>query len=122
MVDPWDVSPFTEETTSSDDPILTDSDISAITSAEGVVAVSGIVTGRGELAYLSQTVRVSIEGIDPIAWSEITTSQLDSGRFLSYGDTSGVVVGYSVANDMFDKVLTVNTQIKIDIWVRRLSS
>jgi putative ABC transport system permease protein len=106
--------PFTEETTSSDDPILTDSDISAISSAEGVVAVSGIVSGRGELQYLSQTVHVSIEGIDPVAWGEMTTSQLDSGRFLSYGDVSGVVVGYNVANDMFDKALTVNTQIKIE--------
>jgi len=54
------------------------------------------------------------EGIDPESWSEITTSDLESGRFLTESDMTGVVVGYSVANDMFDKVLTVNTQIKIE--------
>ena len=107
-------SPFSEQTTSSDDPTLTDTDILAISSAEGVVAISGIVSGRGEMEYLSQSVHVTIEGVDSIAWGEITTSQLDSGRFLSYGDMNSVVVGYSVANDMFDKVLTVNTQVKIE--------
>jgi len=107
-------SPFSEQTTSSDDPTLTDTDILAISTAEGVVAVSGIVSGRGEMEYLSQSVHVTIEGVDSIAWGEITTSQLDSGRFLSYGDMNSVVVGYSVANDMFDKVLTVNTQVKIE--------
>jgi len=105
---------FSEETISSDDPTLTDSDITAIYAADGVVAVSGIVSGRGEMEYLSQDVRVEIEGVDPVSWGEITTSDLDSGRFLTDADMTGVVVGYSVANDMFDKVLTVNTQIKIE--------
>ena len=111
---PMGQSQFTEQTTSSDDPILTDSDISAISEAKGVIVVSGIVSGRGELEYLSQTVSVTIEGVDPIAWGEITNSELDSGRLLSYGDTSGVIIGYSIANNMFDKPLTVNTQIKIE--------
>ncbi len=97
-----------------DDSILTDEDIDAISFAEGVEAVSGIVSGRGELKYLSETVSVTIEGVEPTAWSEITTMDLYSGEYLSSDDMNGVVVGYSVAYDMFDTNLTVNTQLKIE--------
>lgn len=107
-------SPFSDDSSSSDDPILTDSDISAITSADGVVAVSGTVSGRGEMKYLSETTQVSIVGVDPTAWAKITTSELDSGRLLTDGDMIDVVVGYSVAHNMFDTNLSVNTQIKIE--------
>ena len=103
------------EGTSDDDPILTDTDIYAISTAEGVEAVSGIISGgRVEVEYLSESVSVSAEGVDPIAWSAITTSELESGRYLGYGDTDSILVGYSIAYDMFDQPLTVNTQIKIE--------
>lgn len=106
----------TDDSSSSDtdDPILTDEDIDSISFAEGVEAVSGIVSGRGELKYLSETVSVTIEGVEPTAWSEITTMDLYSGEYLSSDDMNGVVVGYSVAYDMFDTNLTVNTQLKIE--------
>ena len=89
----------TEEATSDDDPTLTDRDINALYYAEGVIAVSGSITGRGEVEYLSESVNANIEGIDPVAWSTITTSQLESGRFLGLGDTNSIVVGYSFSND-----------------------
>jgi putative ABC transport system permease protein len=104
----------TEEATSDDDPTLNDRDINALYYAEGVIAVSGSITGRGEVEYLSESVNANIEGIDPVAWSTITTSQLESGRFLGLGDTNSIVVGYSFAYDMFDQPLGINTQIKIE--------
>jgi len=107
-------SPFSDDSSSSDDPVLTDSDISAISSADGIIAVSGIVSGRGEVKYLSESAQVSIEGVDPDAWAEITTSDLEAGRLLAYGDMISVVVGYDVAHNMFDTNLSVNTQIKIE--------
>ena len=103
-----------EEATSDDDPTLTDRDINALYYAEGVIAVSGAITGRSEVEYLSESASFSIEGINPVAWSTITTSQLDTGRFLGLGDTNSIVVGYSFANDMFDQPIRVNTQIKIE--------
>jgi putative ABC transport system permease protein len=73
-----------------------------------------VSAGRVEVKYLSESVRVSAEGIDPLTWSDITTSTVESGRFLNYGESNSVLFGYSVANEMFDKPLTVNTQIKIE--------
>ena len=94
-------------------PKLTDKDINAILTAQGVETVSGVVTGRASVQYLAQTVTVSLEGVDPTAWNTMTTSQLTSGRFLEPGDGNSVLVGNSIANGIFDYNLTENTQIRI---------
>ncbi|MFH1101044.1 MAG: ABC transporter permease [Methanobacteriota archaeon] len=100
-------------TTSTTTPKLTDADINAILDAQGVEAVSGVISGRATIQYLAQSVSVTIQGVNPAAWNMMTTSKLDSGRFLETGDGMGVLVGYSVAYGMFDYNLTENTPIKI---------
>jgi putative ABC transport system permease protein len=100
-------------TSSTETATLTDTDILAISTASGVESVSGIISGRATVQYLAQTVTVSVEGVDPTAWNTMTTSTLASGRFLEAGETTGVLVGNSVANGMFDYNLTVDTQIRI---------
>jgi putative ABC transport system permease protein len=102
-----------QTTTTTTSPTLTDTDILAISSANGVEAVSGIISGRATIQYLAQTVTISVEGVDPTAWNDMTTATLASGRFLEAGETTGVLVGNSVANGMFDYNLTVDTQIRI---------
>jgi putative ABC transport system permease protein len=99
--------------TTTETPTLTDTDILAISTASGVESVSGIISDRATVQYLAQTVTVSVEGVDPTAWNTMTTSKLASGRFLEAGETTGVLVGNSVANGMFDYNLTVDTQIRI---------
>lgn len=94
-------------------PILTDTDIAAISTAQGVEAVSGIITGRASAQYLAQTVSVTINGINPTAWNTMTTTKLESGRFLEQGDGMSVLIGNSIAYGMFDYNLTENTPIKI---------
>ena len=106
--------PFGEmQEESSDEPTLTDTDIYAIYSVEGVEVVNGIISGRAEVGYLAEEVSVTVEGIDPAAWNEMTTSELDSGRYLTIGDSNSVIIGSSIA-EMFEQTLTVNTQIKIE--------
>jgi putative ABC transport system permease protein len=106
--------PFGEmQDESSDEPTLTDTDIYAIYSVEGVEVVDGIISGRAELGYLAEEVSVTVEGIDPVAWNEMTTSELDSGRYLTIGDSNSVIIGSSIA-EMFEQTLKVNTQIKIE--------
>jgi len=100
----------TSETTS---PTLTDNDILAISTADGVETVTGVISGRATVQYLAQTVTVTVEGVDPSAWNTMTTSELDSGRFLEAGDGMGVLVGNSIAYGMFNYNLTTDTQIRI---------
>jgi len=101
-------------TVTSESQDLTDRDIQIIKSVSGVQFVNGIVSDRVEISYLTESVSVSIEGVDPLAWKEITTSELESGRYLSPGDANAVVIGYRIANDMFKEPLMLNAQIIIE--------
>jgi len=110
---PGSGSSQTSGTTSATTPTLTDKDINAISTAQGVETVSGIITGRSTVQYLAQTVTVSVEGVNPTAWNTMTTSQLASGRFLESGDGTSILIGNSVANGMFDYNLTESTSIRV---------
>jgi len=93
---------------------LTDKDIQMIKSVSGVKFVNGIVSGRADVTYLAETASVSVEGVDPLAWAEMITSELESGRYLTPGDGNVVVIGYRIANEMFKQPLTINTQISVE--------
>lgn len=93
---------------------LTDRDVQIVKSVTGVKFVNGIVSGRGDISYLAETASVSIQGVDPLAWKEMTTSELESGRYLTPGDGNVIVIGNRIANDMFKQPLLLNTQISIE--------
>lgn len=92
---------------------LTEKDVQVIKSVPGVQYVDGIVSGRVSVTYLAQSTTLQVQGVDPPAWSKMTASTLESGRFLVPGDTNSVVIGYSIANEMFREPLPINTQIAI---------
>lgn len=93
---------------------LTGRDIQIIESIPEVEYVNGITSGRGELTYLSESITLTIEGVDPLAWREMTTSELESGRYLTQNDGNVIVVGSGVSGDMFKEPLSLNTQISIE--------
>jgi putative ABC transport system permease protein len=105
--------PEREGATINNNQNLTIKDLLAIKSVPGVKFVNGIVSGRVDVTYLAQTASVSVQGVDPLAWKEMTTSVLDSGRYLSPGDESAIVIGYNIANGMFKQQLFLNTQINV---------
>ena len=100
--------------TASNSQNLTDRDVQVIKSVPGVLFVDGMISGRADITYLGQSSSMSIRGVDPLAWSEMETSGLDAGRYLTPGDGNVVVIGYSVANEVFKQPLTINTQLNID--------
>jgi putative ABC transport system permease protein len=93
---------------------LTIKDLQVIKSVPGVKFANGIVSGRADVTYLSQTASVSIQGVDPLAWKEMTTSELESGRYLNPGDSDAIVIGYRIANNMFKQQLLINTELNIE--------
>jgi putative ABC transport system permease protein len=93
---------------------LTTKDVQVIKSVSGVQFVDGIISDRLDVTYLGQTASLSVQGVDPLAWREMTTSQLYSGRFLMPSDGNVIVIGYNIANNVFKKPLVLNTQISIE--------
>ncbi len=93
---------------------LTEKDVKVVKSVPGVLFVDGIVSGRAKVKYLDQEASISIRGVDPAAWRFMTTSELESGRFLDPGDSNVAVVGYRVAKEVFKQPLAINRLITIN--------
>jgi len=95
-------------------PILTKTDSIMVSSNQNISAVNELVSGgRLELVFGSQKSNVSVQGVNPITWAEVSSIKLASGRFLSSGDSSGIVVGDRIANSMFKQPLTLGKRVAI---------
>ena len=93
---------------------LTRRDIQAIKSVEGLLYVNGIVNGRADISYLAESASVSIQGVDPLVWKYIITTELESGRYLNPGDTNVVVIGNRLAHTTFKQPLVLNQLITLN--------
>ncbi|VVB81561.1 MacB-like periplasmic core domain protein [uncultured archaeon] len=100
--------------TSEDTKNLTKIDLQVLRSVPNVAAVQGIISGRGEAYYLAQTATLSVQGVDPTAYNEMTSAELESGRFLGPSDYNAIVVGYSIASRTFKQPLALNRIITIE--------
>lgn len=102
------------EASSNNQQNITNRDIQIIKSISGVRYVNGVASGRAEVTYLSESVSLTVEGVDPLAWKEITTSELASGRYFTQNDVNVVILGNSVAEEMFKEPLSLNSQINVE--------
>jgi putative ABC transport system permease protein len=98
---------------SSETKNLTSRDITVIKSISNVEIVMGTVSSKGDLTYLSKTASVSVTGVDEKVWSEITTDELSSGRFLTNGDTYSIVIGENLATSTFEDI-PINSKVTIE--------
>ncbi len=99
--------------TSTEAENLTKKDVLVLQSIDGVKLIQGTVSGQGEVYYLGEKATISIGGVDPLVWKAMTTSELESGRFLGPSDYN-VVVGNSIAENTFKQPLIVNRMITIE--------
>ena len=103
-----------DESDDVDSPTLTNTDIHTISNVDGVIAVNGIIQGSGDISYLSESIYLGFTGVDPVAFNEITTLEVEYGRFLNTGDNDGILIGSAIANDLFSRSLTINTGMRIN--------
>ena len=93
---------------------LSTNDIQALKLVPNIKYINGIVSGRTEIKYLSETTSSSIQGYDPSVFKEFVTTALASGRYLGQGDTKVVVIGDSVANSVYKSKLGVGYTLEIN--------
>jgi len=86
-----------------------------IKTVEGVRFVNGIVTGRASMTYLAETASISVQGVDTLAWRNIVTTELESGRYLDAGDANDnvIVIGSRVASTTFKQPLMLNRVVTL---------
>ncbi len=107
-------SGFGEDSSSETQENLTSKDLIVLKNIENVDVVMGTISGRGDLTYSSKTASVSIKGIDPTVWKEITTEEIDSGRFLTQGETYSVILGERIAKSTFENEVPLNSKVIIE--------
>jgi putative ABC transport system permease protein len=93
---------------------LTKKDLQALQGIENIIITHGTVTGRGEVYYLSEKSTLSIDGVDPTAWTQTTTLELEQGHFLGPADYSSVLIGNRVAKKTFKQELALNRILTIE--------
>jgi putative ABC transport system permease protein len=93
---------------------LTDKDIMALKLIPNVGYVMGYVSDNGDMAYSSKTASLSIRGVDPAVWEEITEEELEEGRFLIESDAFSVVLGSNIVDTVFDKEIPLNSKVTIE--------
>ncbi|MDD4251362.1 MAG: ABC transporter permease [Candidatus ainarchaeum sp.] len=99
---------------SSKNPTLTNKDILTIRKNSNIKSVLESVSASLDVEFLSGTSKTSVQGINPQYWDDFFIYEFDSGRKLSVSDSYNVVIGYKIANERFDSVITTGRKIIID--------
>lgn len=104
-----------DSSTSSSDEELTDKDIMAIKLVENIDYIYGKISDSGmEVYFMGETADLSVQGVDPQIWQYTVTYDLESGRLLEATDNNAVVIGYKIANEMFDDEVGINRVLTIE--------
>lgn len=93
---------------------LTNKDVQALKLVPNIAYIEGVISKRAEIGYLTETFSSSVKGVDTKVWKSIVTTELESGRYLSQGDTNVAVIGNELADDRFKQDIQLNRQITIE--------
>lgn len=98
---------------SDDTENLTSRDITVLKGIENVASVMGKVSSKGTIVYEGKSTESTVTGIQLGYWDDFIITDLDTGRALQKGDINSVVIGYKLANEVFDGI-ELNRQITIE--------
>ncbi|MGB9707941.1 MAG: ABC transporter permease [Candidatus Pacearchaeota archaeon] len=94
---------------------LTEKDLKNIKSVEGVLYAAPNAVGFVTVEYFGETKKLYLVGTDE-NWIKVREASvaMEEGRFLSKGDRGVAVLGYRAAKEIFDKEVSVGSQIKVE--------
>lgn len=93
---------------------LTNKEVQALKSIPEIQLINTIVSDSAKIYYLGKTTTLSIDGVDTNMWKSITTSSAETGRLLGPGDDNVVVIGNSVANEIFKNKVSINRELVVN--------
>ncbi|MFH1399873.1 MAG: ABC transporter permease, partial [Candidatus Woesearchaeota archaeon] len=99
---------------STEEIVIDKTDIQALRGVSDIKLIDTQIRGNAEIYYVAEKGSVSVTGVDPATWSQITTSKIAEGRMLGPADTNVIVVGGRIANGFFDKQLGINQLLTIE--------
>ena len=101
-------------TATGDEIVLDRTDLQALKGLADIDLINPRIRGNADVYYLGKKGSVSITGVDPAVWSQITTKEIAEGRMLGPSDSNVIVIGGMIASDYFDKPVGINQMLTID--------
>jgi putative ABC transport system permease protein len=99
---------------SEEEIVIDRTDIQALKGVSDISMLDTQISGSAEMYYVAEKGSVSVKGVDPSTWSQITISDIAEGRMLGPSDSNVIVVGGRIADGFFDKQLGVNQLVSIE--------
>jgi putative ABC transport system permease protein len=98
---------------------LTESDVDLVRKVDGVEFSTGVLSKIARVEFNEQVKYVTVFGVATDSStgkyiSEVGLFDIENGRQLKSTDKHAAVVGYNVAEDMFDKKIGIGSKVKIE--------
>jgi putative ABC transport system permease protein len=98
----------TSASASEEEIVLDKTDVQVLKGISNIKLIDTQLKGSADIYYVGEKGLVSITGVDPATWSQITTVGVKEGRMLGPSDANVIVVGGKIADGYFTKNLGVN--------------
>lgn len=101
-------------TASEEEIVIDKTDLQALKGISDIKLMDTQIRGNAEIYYVAEKGDVTVVGVYPANWAQITTSNIGEGRMLGPADSNVIVVGGRIADGFFDKQLGVNQLVTIE--------
>lgn len=92
--------------------IFYDNELKIVENTPGISGISPLKSQSAEVTYMSQTKNIMVSGVGG-AYDEVANSRLKTGTFINDNDGYVAILGYDIANDKFDRNISVRNSIDI---------
>jgi putative ABC transport system permease protein len=93
-----------------------DNEMKIVENTPGISEISPLKAQTAEVTYMSQTKSIMVSGVGK-KYDKIANTKLHKGTFINDNDGYVAVIGYKVANEKFDKNISVRNSINLTFKV-----
>ncbi|MBT7903610.1 ABC transporter permease [Candidatus Woesearchaeota archaeon] len=94
--------------------VISRTDLQALKGIPNIEFIDTQIRGNVDVSYLGKTGTVSLSGVEQKTWSDITTVEINEGRFLDSADQNVIIIGGRLASSFFDHPIGINKMLTIE--------
>lgn len=100
--------------------VLGRTDVQTLRGVPDILVIDTEIRGTVNVSYLGKSGKVSLTGVDPAVWPQVTTTKIKTGRMLDPADQNVIVIGGNLAAKYFSQPLGINQMLTIQGSVYRV--
>ncbi|MDQ1251482.1 MAG: putative transport system permease protein, partial [Euryarchaeota archaeon] len=93
-----------------------DNEMKIVENTPGISEISPLKAQTAEVTYMSQTKNIMVSGVGK-DYDKVANTNLQTGTFLNENDGYVAVIGYKVADEKFDRNISIRNSINITFKV-----